>query len=60
MESQPKAEPPQEIHPFERFREAMKKLVTVPKAEILRREAEYREQRKKGKQNGQGNSEISG
>lgn len=49
MESQPKPAAPsplQEIHPFERFREAMKKLVTVPKSEILRREAEYKEQRK--------------
>jgi hypothetical protein len=28
--------------PEERFRKAMKKILSVPKAEILRREAEYR------------------
>jgi hypothetical protein len=41
-----------EQHPFERFREAMKKLVKVPKAEILRRESEYRERRKAERKNG--------
>lgn len=35
-----------------RFTETMKKLVTVPKAEILRREAEYKEQRKAEKRKG--------
>ena len=30
----------------DRFRAAMKHILTVPKAEILRREAEYRKQRK--------------
>ena len=32
--------------PFEKLREAVKRAVAVPKAEILRREAEYRKQRK--------------
>jgi hypothetical protein len=45
-------QPLPETHPFARFTEAMKKLVTVPKAEILRREAEYREQRKAEKAKG--------
>lgn len=35
-----------EQHPFERFREAMKQLVKVPKTEVLKREAEYKKQRK--------------
>lgn len=34
-----------EPHPFERFKAAMKHLITVPKTEILRREEEYRKQR---------------
>jgi hypothetical protein len=41
-----------EMHPFERFREAMKQLLTVSKKEILRREAEHREQSKGGKHGG--------
>jgi len=32
--------------PAEKFREAMKKILSVPKAEILRREDEYKKQRK--------------
>jgi hypothetical protein len=35
-----------EPHPFERFREALKQIVSVPREEILRREAEYKKQRK--------------
>lgn len=31
---------------FERFRDALKQIMTVPKDEILRREAEAKEQRK--------------
>ena len=31
--------------PFEKFREAMKHILTVPKAEVLRREEEYRKAR---------------
>ena len=34
-------------HPFERFREAMKELVKVPKAAVLKREREEKEARKK-------------
>jgi hypothetical protein len=35
-----------EPHPFERLKDAMKQILTVPKAEILRREEEYKKQRK--------------
>lgn len=38
-----------EPHPFERLKDAMKQILTVPKAEILRREAEYRKQRKESR-----------
>jgi hypothetical protein len=32
--------------PFEKFRESARKLISVPKAEIDRREAEYKKARK--------------
>jgi hypothetical protein len=32
--------------PFERFREVMKHILTVPKQEVLRREAEEKKRRK--------------
>jgi hypothetical protein len=35
---------------FDRFRDAMKRILTIPKAEIVRREAEAKEQRKEQKQ----------
>jgi hypothetical protein len=37
---------PDEMHPFERLKAAMRHILTVPKEEILRREAEYKKQRK--------------
>lgn len=41
-----------EPHPFEKFRAAMKQLLTVSKPEILRREAEYKKARKAKKDDG--------
>lgn len=38
-----------ESHPFERLREAMKHLVTVPKKEVLRREKEAKDARKESR-----------
>ena len=35
-----------EPHPFEKLKEAMRQILTLPKTEILRREAEYKNQRK--------------
>ncbi|MEI9895878.1 MAG: hypothetical protein WDN28_18885 [Chthoniobacter sp.] len=40
---------PAEPTPEQRFRDALKKIVDVPKDEILRREEEYRRQRAKAK-----------
>ena len=37
--------------PAQRFQNAMKQILSVSKPEILRREAEYREQRKAEKKN---------
>ena len=34
-----------EPHPFEKLKDAMREILTVPKAEVLRREAEYKRQR---------------
>ncbi len=36
----------QEQHPFEKMREAMRQVLTVSKKEILRREAEAKQNRK--------------
>ena len=41
-----------EPHPFVRLQEAMKKVLSVPKAEILRREKEAKETRKRARKNG--------
>ena len=35
-----------EPKPSEKFRKAMKQILSVPKSELTRREAEYKEQRK--------------
>lgn len=35
-----------EPHPFEKLKDAMRQILTVPKAEILRREEEARERKK--------------
>ena len=35
-----------EPHPFEKLKDAMRQILTVPKAEILRREAEDTKQRR--------------
>jgi hypothetical protein len=35
-----------EPHPFEKLKEAMRHIITVPKEEILRREANYKDQQK--------------
>ena len=35
-----------EPHPFEKLKDAMRKILTVPKSEILRREEEERERKK--------------
>lgn len=44
---------PDDKKPEEKFRAAMKQILTVPKEEIVRRETEYRKQREaKKKQNG--------
>lgn len=37
---------PSQPTPAEKFRNAMKQILSVPKAEILRREEEYKKQRK--------------
>jgi hypothetical protein len=37
---------PSPSHPFEKLKEAMKQILTVPKAEIVRREKEDRARRK--------------
>jgi hypothetical protein len=38
---------PEEKTPFEKFREFVRKVVSVPKSEIDRREAEYQRERKR-------------
>lgn len=42
-------DPPQSETPFQRFEEFARKVLSVPKAEIDKREREYRENRKQGK-----------
>ena len=39
-----------EPHPFEKLKDAMRQILTVPKAEILRRETEQRERKKAERQ----------
>jgi hypothetical protein len=39
--------------PFEKFAALTKKVVAVPRSEILKREAEYKESRKKSPKNGE-------
>jgi hypothetical protein len=43
-----------ELTPREKFTNAMRKLVTVPKTEILRREKEYKAERKRKQTKRQG------
>lgn len=38
-----------EPHPFEKLKDAMRQILTVPKAEILRREAEEKERKRAAK-----------
>ncbi len=40
-----KTPPPIESTPFEKFRDFAKRVISVPKSEIDRREAEYQKQR---------------
>jgi hypothetical protein len=40
---------PNEPTPFEKFQAGLRKIVSVPKAEIVRREAEYKAARKRRK-----------
>jgi hypothetical protein len=39
------------VKPSERFRDAMKKILSVPKAEIVKREGEYKAARKTERKN---------
>lgn len=41
-----------EPHPFEKLRAITKQILSVPKKEIDRRDAEWKEQRKDGRQHG--------
>jgi hypothetical protein len=40
---------PEDLSPFDRFRELARRIIAVPKAEIDKQEAEYQRQRQKRK-----------
>jgi hypothetical protein len=40
---------PEDLSPFERFREFARRIIAVPKSEIDKQEAEYQRQRQKQK-----------
>jgi len=47
-----KPDKPEELTPFERFREFARRIVAVPKYEIDNQEAEYRRRRAEDKEKG--------
>jgi hypothetical protein len=47
----PESKPPKEPTPFERFTALTKKVVSVPRSEIQKREADYQKARKNSPKN---------
>lgn len=49
MEDRPKSDKPEELSPYERFREFARRIIAVPKAEIDEQQAEYQRERSEQK-----------
>jgi hypothetical protein len=48
VEHHAKPEEPEKLSPFERFREFARRIIAVPKAEIVKQEAKYQRKKQKG------------